>query len=312
VIRLTKRTHASYVNYMSRLIFAALASISIAGAAEAQQVPGRDLLEFPLGLLADAPALSTQMTGGLWNPAATMLGASRRSAIGIAGLTTPQDQGVRLDMIGGAYRIRPTVVASLSFAQASVADILRTESDPMSRGNEIAYGTMLLSAGTAVKRKDVSLGLMGRYRWGSFDTDRAGTFALDAGAILDHVAHTPVRVAVSTFLFSPSSHSQEATYLAAADVPLVRRDTTFLIRAGYSLSQTEGRGREDYAFGTSVFHQVDLSGGIAQTSIYGHSSHRLRLGFGVRSAGYHIAIGREDGATGFGASYQFLFTRVFP
>jgi hypothetical protein len=43
---------------MSRFIFAALASFTLAAAATAQRVPGRDLLEFPIGLIADAPPLS--------------------------------------------------------------------------------------------------------------------------------------------------------------------------------------------------------------------------------------------------------------
>jgi hypothetical protein len=298
---------------MSRLIFAAMATIGIAGAAAAQQTPGRDLFEFPLGILAEAPPLSTQMTGGLWNPAASALGPTQRAAFGFAGLTTPQEQGVRLDMVGAAYRLPKGFTASLSFAQASVADILQTETDPQSLGGEIPYATTLLSAGAStVVRQNVSLGIAARYRWGSLDTDHSGQFSVDAGAIVDRVAGTPVRLAASTFLFNPEKGNQEASYMGAADVPVFRHDSTLVVRTGYSLTQTEGRGREDYAFATSTFYQFDLSAGIAQSSIYGHANRRLRLGFGLKYAGYDIAIGREDGATGFGASYQFLFTRVFP
>jgi hypothetical protein len=297
---------------MSRLIFAALASICIASAAAAQQVPGRDLLEFPLGVLAEAPPLSSQMTGGLWNPSLSALGSTGRGAIGFAGLTTPQEQGVRLDMIGGAYRINRLIVANASFAQATVADILKTETDPQSLGGEIPYGTMLVSAGASAARGNVSLGLAARYRWGSLDTQNSGMFALDGGAVVDRIAGTPVRVAVSSFLFSPTRSDREASYLAAADLPVFRRDSTVLVRGGYSVSQTEGRGREEYAFATSSYRQLDLSGGLSQATIFGHPNRRVRLGLGLRYASYHIAIGREDGASGFGAAYQFLFTRVFP
>ena len=56
---------------MCRMMFAATVSLVLLGArgVEAQRVAGRDLLEFPLGILAEAPALSDQMIGGLWNPA---------------------------------------------------------------------------------------------------------------------------------------------------------------------------------------------------------------------------------------------------
>jgi hypothetical protein len=312
VIRLTGGAHPGNVKYMSRLIFAALASAVLTTAAAAQQVPGRDLLEFPLGLLAEAPPLSTQMTGGLWNPATSALGPSRSAQFGFAGLTTPQEQGVRLEMVGGAYKLRRGITGTLSFAQASVADILRTEFDPQSVGGEIPYGTMVLSGGAATKRGNTSVGIAARYRWGSLDTEHSGAFSLDGGAIVDSVAGTPLRVALSTFLLSPSRKKEDATLLGAVDLPVVHRDSTLLVRAGYSRSQTESRGHEDYLFATSAYRQLDLSAGLAQTTIFGHASRRMRLGFGLHYAGYTVAIGRDDGAAGFPASYQFLFTRVFP
>ncbi len=297
---------------MSRLIFVALASLVVTSATAAQQVPGRDLLDFPLGLLAEAPALSTQMASGLWNPATSALTGNRTLDFGLAGLTTPQEQGVRLEMAGIAYRIRPRLTASLSFAQASVADILRTDTDPQSLGGEIPYGTTLVSAGLSAARGGTSVGVAARYRWGALDTDRSGVPSVDAGAVVDRVAGTPLRVALSTFLLSPVRSKEDATLLAAVDVPVLRQDTTLEVRAGYSRSQTERRGHEDYAFATSTYHQLNLSGGLAQSTIFGHVNRRMRLGFGLHYAGYTVAIGRDDGAAGFPASYQFLFTRVFP
>jgi hypothetical protein len=310
VIRLTEPPQVDNVKYMSRFIFAVLVSISLATRATAQQVSGRDLLDFPLGLLAESAPLSSRMTGGLWNPATSMLSPGARGELGFAGLTTPQEQGVRLEMIGGSVRVRPTLTAMLSVAQASVSDILRTATDPQSFGSEIPYGTTLLSAGVATTRDDVTVGAAARYRWTSIDAQHASVFAVDFGAIIDHVARTPVRLAASTFLLSPSKSTEAPTYLVAADLPLVRRDSSFVVRGGYSLSKTDGRGREDYAFTTTSYRQFDASAGIAQTSVFGNHDHRWRLGVGVRYAGYTAAIGREDGAAGVGGSYQFLLTRV--
>src|SRR5690348_4556921 len=101
---------------MSRLAFAAFASVILSASAAAQEVPARDLLEFPLGLMADAPPLSNRMAASLWNPASRAVGASQRADIGIAGLTTPQAQGVQLDMIAAEYRFRPNVSLAFSFA----------------------------------------------------------------------------------------------------------------------------------------------------------------------------------------------------
>ncbi len=300
---------------MSRLAFAALASIVVSSAGAAQQVPGRDLLEFPIGLLAEPAPLSTQMGGGFWNPATAALGADTVARIGFAGLTTPQDQGVRLEMASGAYRLRSSTssstTASFSVVQASVSDIVRTETDPQSVGSEIPYGTTLLSAGISQRRSFLEAGIDARYRWAIADEQHAQSFALDGGIVADRLGPIPVRVALSTFLFTPNRSQDAATYSAAADLPLFRRDSTLAIRGGYSLSRTAGRGREGYSFASLRYAALEANGGVAETNIYGGSDRRWRFGIGLHYAGYTVAIGREDGAAGFGASTQFLLTRAF-
>src|SRR5436305_6122922 len=134
---------------MSRFIFAALATVVLSHAAAAQQVPGRDLLEFPIGLTAEAPVFSNRLIGGLWNPASNVLPAYGHAAAGLAGLTTPQEQGIQIETIAGALRVHSLVTASLSFTQASVSDILRTETDPQSGASDVPYSTSLLSLGAA-------------------------------------------------------------------------------------------------------------------------------------------------------------------
>lgn len=295
---------------MSRFIFAALASLTFVGAAAAQQVPGRDLFDYPLGLLAEPAALSSRMAGSLWNPASSSLGRTSRWEFGFAGLATPQDLGVHLEMFGAEYRMTDRLTASLSFAQASVTDIIRTETDPQSLPGEIPYATSVMSAGVAARHGHATLGLSARYRSASLDADHAGVFAVDVGAIVDRVAGTPVRVAASTFLLSPSRHKEAATYMAAADLPVFHRDTTLVIRAGYGATHTEGRGGDGYTFGAVRYHQFDASAGLSQSRVFGTTNRRLRLGVGLRYAGYDLALGREDGAAGFGASYQFVLTRT--
>jgi hypothetical protein len=297
---------------MSRFIFAALGSVCLAGAAAAQPVPGRDLLEFPVGLLAEPAPLSTQMTGGLWNPATAALPASRRAAFGYAGLVSPQELGVGLNFAAGAYRLNRTVTASLSLVSASVNDVIRTDTDPQSiPGPEIPYGTLLISGGLArTMRNNITLGLAARYRRGTSDVDNSSAFTLDGGVVVDGIAGVPVRFAASTFLFTPVSTDREAMYSAAADVPVFRRDSALVVRIGQAFSVTEERGREQYSFSTVRYGQLDLSTGIAHSAAFGNVNNRWRLGCGLRYASYTIAIGREAGAAGVGASYQFLFKRV--
>jgi hypothetical protein len=248
------------------------------------------------------------MTGGLWNPANAALHAPGRAAFGFAALTTPQEQGVRLDMIGGAYNLRPSLTASISAVNAGVSDLVRTVNDPQSAAGEIPYGTTLLSAGLAGTRKHVTVGAAARYRWGSSDSDHHGALGVDGGILVDGIGRVPVRLAASTFLFSPERN--EASYFAAGDVPVIARDSTFSLRAGYSFNHTDSRGHENYTFATARYRMLDVSAGLAVNSVFGNTNRSWRLGCGLHYAGYTLAIGREDGAAGLGASYQFLFTRV--
>jgi hypothetical protein len=296
---------------MSRFIFAALGSILLARAATAQQVPGRDLFEFPLGLLAEPAALSTQMTASLWNPAAGRLLPPRRAAFGVAELYSPQEQGVRSGMLGAAYAVRPAITATASVATAWVTDLLRTETDPQSIGGEIPYSSTLVSLGATATRDGATLGLAARYRSGTSDSEHGGTFSIDAGAILDGVAGIPVRLAASTFLFSPGD-TQDASYQLAADVPILSIDSTAALRTGYALDFMGTRGHDGYAYALGRYRLLDLSAGVAKTYAYGSSDLRWRFGLGLHYAGYTVAIGREDGAASLGGSYQILFKRVIP
>lgn len=306
---LLKAMETDNVKCMSRFIFAALGWICTAGAAAAQQVPGRDLLEFPVGLLAEAGPLSALMPAGLWNPAAAALPVGTRGAFGFAALTSPQDLGVGLDLIAGSYRVRQNLTASLSITTASVSDVLRTDSDPTSIGPEIEYSTTLFSTGLAMSSGGVSYGVAARLRRGTADRERGTELALDGGMVWDRVAGTPLRIAASTFLFGIAP-DREATYAVAADVPIFRRDSTFFARVGQSIGRTEGRGREEYTFATGRVAQLELSGGLSRSFAFGNTSHRWRLGCGLRHAAYTLAFGREQGAAGLGASYQFLLKRT--
>jgi len=58
---------------MCRITFAAVAAAAALSPLQAQQVPGRQLYDFPLGALAEAPALANSAGGGFWNPATIAL-----------------------------------------------------------------------------------------------------------------------------------------------------------------------------------------------------------------------------------------------
>jgi hypothetical protein len=307
---LTTASATGNVKYMPRFIFAALASVAIAHSAGAQRVPGRDLLEFPLGLLAEAPGLSRIMTAGLWNPANVALRPGDRVEVGIAALVTSSDQAVQSKLVGADYRVRHDLTASLSVMQASVSDIFKTETDPQTLA-EIPYGTTLLSAGVAAHRGLHSVGFATRYRWGTIDTEQRGALSVDGGLLLDHPFDIPVRLAASTFLFTPKRGEEGPTYILAGDIPVAGNDSSWKTRAGYSFTQAAERGSESYSFLTVRYRQLDASTGIAQGTAFGNVNTRLRIGLGLRYARYTVAVAREAGVVGIGGTYQFLLTSAY-
>src|SRR5262249_27588887 len=157
---------------------------------------------------------------------------------------------------------------------------------------------------------DFSFGVNARYRKGTSDEERNSAFYTDVGFVVNDIAGVPIRIAASTFLFAPWNASREATYFAAADAPLARRDSTLAVRVAGSVSNTESRGHENYVFATGSYRFIDVSAGVAHSFLFGNTSDRWRLGCGLRYASYTVAVGREDGAAGFGANYQFLLKRV--
>src|SRR5512132_2588140 len=120
---------------MRRIVFTALIGASaLAGppTAAAQRVPGRDLLDFPIGTLAEPAALASQMGDGLWNPATIRLLPDRRARVSAGALATGADQGVVAQAIAGALALPRELTVGASVVRAAVRDLVRTETDPQS------------------------------------------------------------------------------------------------------------------------------------------------------------------------------------
>lgn len=305
------------LNPMRRLIFATRAGpvraaagvvvlATLPAAAGAQWVPGRDLLDFPIGALAEAPALATQAGVGLWNPAAIALPDTTRVRLGVAALTTAADQGVSALLAGGAVAMRGGITAGLSAARASVADLVRTESDPQALG-ALDYSTTLLSAMIARRSPShVVTGLALRYRAGELDGESRATVGIDGGVLVDGLLGRDVRVALASFLWSPANReSERATYTGAADLRVAGRDAARELRAGYSYLATEEGTHEHFGFASGRYGPWLGRAGAVRATTFGETRWRLRLGVGVYYARYAVGVAREETGAGLPATYQF-------
>jgi hypothetical protein len=294
-----------------RAVVTSAAAGGLPAAAAAQPVPGRDLLRFPLGTMDRAAALPTLAGDGLGNPAAIALTGSNRARIGIAALQTPADQGVRGALVAAAAQLPKRLTVGVSVARITVADLVRTDTDPVQTG-EIPYGTTLYSATiTRLNARRVLAGMALRYREGQVDGTRRGAFGLDAGVLVERLPVLDASLGAATFLWQPggsggtgAASGAGAVVNLATDLRILGRSELRQLRGGYSLL-VDGRYREHFAFGAARVGMWEGRAGVAVADAYGSQPWRTRLGIVLHYEPYGVGVAREENGAGLGPSYQF-------
>ncbi len=276
----------------------------------AQPVPARDLWEFPLGAVLEPAALAREPGGGLWNPASTHLGADQRWRVGVASLATAAQQSVEGQLVSVDVRRASGLTLGLSVARATVADILRTESDPQGLG-QVLYSSLLLSASAARELvPHVTAGISARYREGRADRQVQHAVAADLGIIIHNLPLLDARIALSSFLWRPGRELDDRpAFVAATDIRLmgVRDRET---RLGYSYNSVNLGAKERGPFVAWRFDRVDLRGAYLRTSVSGRTVSRIRSGLALHYARYVVGVAREEGASGLGPLYQFTLSAL--
>jgi hypothetical protein len=295
---------------MRRLIFAALL-LGGARAACAQRVPGRELLDFPIGTLGEPVALATTVGDGLWNPASIALRAPTRVRGAVAALATPAAQGVTAQTFAAALAMSERTTFGVALLRAGVRDLQRTSTDPQTLG-EIDYGTIVASATFAHDWRWITGGAAVRYRIGELDRDREVSAGLDLGLIGRVPFGNDVRVAVSSFLWRfDASMDDRPALLAATDLRLAGTTETRELRGGYSFVATRDLGRDDYVHLSGRSGRLTIRGGVLRGSGFDVVTWGSRLGIGLQHARYVVAVSREERDTGLPPTYQFTLATSF-
>lgn len=281
------------------------------GVLSAQLVPGRDLLSFPIGLTAEAPALGTSAGFGLWNPASVSIPAGSRLRLAVGTMSAPVDVAITAQTATVAARWRDGTTFAVGLAHASVNDLLRTDSDPQSMGDEIVYATTLLSLAAARPVGPLTVGTALRVRTGTLDDVVRHSLSVDVGVISRGLGERDVRLAASTFLASPFSRSREhAELLLGADARLTGTDSLRTTRVGLSFTAADGMPRESFGYIGTRWQRLEGRLGAARTEAYGRSNWRARLGIAFHHRGYVIGVAREESPNHLSATYQFTLSSL--
>lgn len=298
---------------MRCLNFAAAAAVMLAGPSAAQRVPGRDLLQYPLGTLAEAPALALDTGDGFQNPAAIRLAPGTRFRGTAVALNTGIDRGVSAQLAAVAVALPQEITVAFSAVRAAIDGIAHTVDDPQPVGRDIPYSTLVLSL-TGARRsiENVTSGVAVRYRTGEVDGLRRSTFGLDGGVLAERVLGYDVRVGVSSFLWGPGAgDSKDASFSTAFDARVLGADSTRQARAGYAYTFDDGASAGHYLFASGRYSRWIGRVGVARTDVFGNHDTTLRLALGVRYARYTVGLSREESAGGFDPTYQFVLSGTF-
>jgi len=298
---------------MRCLSFAAIAAFLLPSPCDAQRVPGRDLLQYPLGTLAEAPALAIETGDGFQNPAAIRLPDSTRLRGTVVALNTGIDRGVSAQLAAISVGLPQRITVAFSAARAAVSGIGHTTSDPQVIGQEIPYSTLVLSlTGARRSLEHVTSGVSVRYRTGEVDGLRRSTFGLDGGVLAERLFGFDARLGVSSFMWGPGAgDGEDASFSTAVDARVFGADSTHQARVGYSYTFDDAASAGHYIFTSGRYSRWIARAGIARTTAFGHSDTALRLAVGVRYARYTVGLSREESAGGFDPTYQFVLSGLF-
>lgn len=310
---MTGRVRTNKLKSMRRLNFAAAAALMVAGPSEAQRVPGRDLLHYPLGTLAEAPSLALDSGDGFQNPAAIRLTDGAKIRGTAVALNTGTDRGVSAQLAAVSASLPQQITVGLSAARAAINGIGHTTTDPQPIGRDVPYSTFVLSlSGARQSIEHVTSAIALRYRTGEVDGVRRSTFGLDGGVLVDRVFGYDARIGLSSFLWGPGAgDSKDASYSGALDARVIGRDSTRQARVGYSYTAADGASQGHYVFASGRFARWIGRVGVARTSAFGTSDTTLRLALGLRYARYIVGLSREESAGGFDPTYQFVLSGIF-
>lgn len=296
---------------MRRFIFAASVLVMTPPEAAFTQVPGRDLLDFPIGSLAEGAALATSSGDGFRNPAAAMLAASERARFSAGAVSSPSAIGLSAQSVAVSAAVLEDLTATISIVRAAIAGLFRTESDPQSIGG-IPYQTYVVSGGMSRRvSKELLAGAAIRFRTGTLDLERRSALGIDGGVIVRGLPEVDGRLGISTFLWTPTGGARErATLNAAADMRMLGRDSVIQARLGASWSSTKDYSDEKFVSIAGRVREVEARGAVGRVSAFDAATWRTRLGLGIHYGRFAVAIAREEGGADLAASYQFALTAV--
>lgn len=284
---------------------------SLPSAARAQPVPARDLWAFPIGAVLEPAALAGGAGAALWNPAAFALAPVERVRFSVATLATGAAQGVEGQAVATAVRRASGVTVGVSLARATVAGLVRTETDPQALG-DVPYASLLGSLTVARPLlPHLTGGLAIRWREGQADREIRHAIAADLGVVADFPRLRGTRLALSSFLWRPGREVDDRpAVVGALETRVAGARDERALRAGFARQGIVGGGVEHGPFLAARIDVLEVRAALLRSRDAGRVLQRVRSGVALHYARYVVGVAREEGAVGLGPLYQFTLSTL--
>ncbi|MFI5280516.1 MAG: hypothetical protein ACHQU1_08480 [Gemmatimonadales bacterium] len=253
-------------------------------------------------------------TAPLWTPAVS-LGDHERLRVGAEAINSSSEIGVSGGLLAVSTRVPRVGVVSIGYGRLNVADISLTETSPEAIGTVAIYN-QAVSIGVS---RDIAPGVVGgvalRYLSGELGPTTRSQLGVDLGALF---ARGHFRLGGATRFFDPTLRvaAGAASYNLGAEYrssPFDAWGARARVLLRYGLTASRGESAEHLVTaGVALGEMLALDAGASAEQASGDSVLRSRLAVAIGSGPFRIQIGRDGGVNGFGATYRFGLTGMFP
>jgi len=296
-----------------RTLLLLLLSPALAGVLRAQASVASDLWRVATETLVTPPALSTDGMAPLWTPAVALAPGGPGVMVGAEAVHAPSEVGLNAGIIALAWRVGTIGTLSATYARAGLSDIGYTESSPEVIGS-IAVDAQTASIGFG-RQVGTNLVVGAALRW--IEGRQSGLVdaqpALDLGFRYAWTSHLEVGAATQ-FLDPFFRDAQQAASVNVAgrytSAPFTAWGTPATAVVRYGLTVLRGEDPQHLLTAGVVLGAITIDGGVAREGVGLDAVWRSRLAFGLGVGRYRVAINRDGGVNGFGATWAFGFTAL--
>jgi hypothetical protein len=305
---LTRRRGVPTLPEMRATILLLASVFLLPSPARAQAPAWVDLWRVAEGTLVRPAAVVDGPTGVFWNPAATL--SQPGAAFGVDAYQTPDVVNVTGVLLGATLGLGRQAGIGILAGRASVGDLIRTSTSPISEGAAIPVYAQFAGASVAGRVGPVEAGVSALLHDTRLDARDDGGITVDIG-IRVHPLDGLV-IGAATHLGEPvATQGAASEYLGGVEYalgipPVLGLPSRLQLRYGFTARET-GSAEHLGSVGILLADRLLIEAGALWAGGYGTGAWQPLLGVAFQAGPFHVGIARGTGASDIGATYRITF-----